>query len=967
MLKPNFSTKTQKQPNLVSFTYTTVMRSVFLFLAMTFFAFGSSAQRTCNTMELHAQKMTNPNYAKKFKAKQQAVAAAEKVLCADPVVLPMAVHFSGVGALSATDEACLIALAQNQIQILNDDYNGTNADITNWTNGASANYPGLDYGETCIQFCLATRNHPAGYGLNDGDFAVTFNQVTGDNDPAWAGYINIWVKNISALGYSPLGGSGNGDGVAISLTAFGSGAGCAGTGVVPSAPYNLGRTLTHELGHYLLLEHIWGGGCNSDDGIADTPDAQTSNYGCPAANTTSCNSLDLHMNYMDYTNDACMYMFSAGQSTVMENYTANNLAAVAANFDNVCGSNMIVEFVETSSAQTEGSENCSTGGTHTVTVELAIGAAPSANLTATVTVNAASTATVGEDYQSFSGNVVFPAGSTANQSIDIIVKEDAYVEATENIIIDISGVSDTDFSVGNNAQHTHTISDDDRAPLSGVVGVLLDQNFDADVSGWTVDDGGSAGDTWGIVSDYNGSSLDGSNFAFVDSDAAGNGSTSYEILYSPVLNATGFSDLTLTFDHYFRAYTAGYNESIDVDVFDGTTWQNVYSADGSGGIGSFASPVSESIDILAYANSALQLRFVYDAEWDYYWAVDNVRIEGTFNDGIQTDNNTAAGFAEHDLGPFQTVHYFDPMTGNIMLSIENLSGHDYGCTQVTVDNAGTGSYASGDAAYEDVTEKNFLITPQFNNAAGAYNITLYYTAAEIDGWVTGNANGDPVTDLMMLKSDGSMSGATTVEAVATTAAAFGTDWAYTSGFATGFSGFALGDQAVVLPVEWLETTAKPVETNIEISWATALEVDNEIFHVKRRTESRYETIGSVSPNTDGRYLFTDKNVRPGVVYYYQIEQRDFDGTASNSRVVSAKIQAENSLSVQPNPFKNELQLTGNAAEEAITVAVYDVLGRQVYQTVTRGRLNLQDLQNGVYFIRLTAPGGLSSTHRVVKE
>ncbi len=93
------------------------------------------------------------------------------------------------------------------------------------------------------------------------------------------------------------------------------------------------------MGHYLNLDHIWGGGCNSDDGVADTPSQQTSNGGCPTlGGTSSCNTEDLHMNYMDYTNDACMYMFSAGQSTIMENYVAANLTNVSSNFASVCSS-----------------------------------------------------------------------------------------------------------------------------------------------------------------------------------------------------------------------------------------------------------------------------------------------------------------------------------------------------------------------------------------------------------------------------------------------------------------------------------------------------------------------------------------------------------------------------------------------------------------------------------------------------
>ncbi len=312
-----------------------------LLLLCSLFLFGTNtyAQQRCGT-DAHMQELlANPLYAKNYEKQQKKFKKYSednpiRALCANPVLLPMAVHYQGI---SNPDEACLIELALNQIQLLNDDYHGVNADITNWTNGAASTFPGVDYGETCIEFCLASTNHPSGFGLNNGDYAVTFNAFNGDYNDSWSGYINIFVRDITPLGYSPLPGSGNGDGVAMDIIAFGSGAGCPG--VTPTPPYHLGRTLTHELGHYLNLRHIWGDGngdCSIDDNVADTPDQADKNFGCPALGIASCNSPDMHMNYMDYSNDPCLYMFTAGQSTRMENYTNSNLQHVITKGQTVC-------------------------------------------------------------------------------------------------------------------------------------------------------------------------------------------------------------------------------------------------------------------------------------------------------------------------------------------------------------------------------------------------------------------------------------------------------------------------------------------------------------------------------------------------------------------------------------------------------------------------------------------------------
>lgn len=297
-----------------------------------------SHKRTCGH-EAHMDKLlADPNYVKlheaKF-AKLETVAGSRSSNCSNPTLLAVAVHFQGI---SNPDVACLRQLAETQIDILNADYQGTNDDISNWDDNASQYFPGIENGDACLRFCLASQNHPSGYGLGDGDLAVTVNQTTGDNIPNWSNYINIIVRpNLGFLGYSPLGGLGNGDGVVVDAGAFGSGAGC--TGVVPEAPYNLGRTLTHELGHYLLLDHIWGGsgGCNDDDDVDDTPVSSQEYYGCPSLGASSCSSTDMHMSYMDYTNDACMYMFSAGQIARVENYVTTSLQHVVDNAASTCG------------------------------------------------------------------------------------------------------------------------------------------------------------------------------------------------------------------------------------------------------------------------------------------------------------------------------------------------------------------------------------------------------------------------------------------------------------------------------------------------------------------------------------------------------------------------------------------------------------------------------------------------------
>jgi hypothetical protein len=142
----------------------------------------------------------------------------------------------------------------------------------------------------------------------------------GGGTPPWATdrYLNLWVCNLGEglLGYAQFpGGPARTDGVVILYTAF-------GTKGAAADPFNLGRTATHEVGHYLNLRHIWADSndCSGSDQVSDTPRAQMPNYGKPDFPHISCNNGpngDMFMDYMDYVDDAAMFMFTQGQAARM--------------------------------------------------------------------------------------------------------------------------------------------------------------------------------------------------------------------------------------------------------------------------------------------------------------------------------------------------------------------------------------------------------------------------------------------------------------------------------------------------------------------------------------------------------------------------------------------------------------------------------------------------------------------------
>lgn len=305
-------------------------------------------QRTCGTDAYMEKMLSNPEMKqqylelqKQFESELERLTNAQQkrdgnaTFSTNAIVrIPVAIHYPSVVNSSAESvKSCLRLLAQKQVAILNADYNATNSDLSLWT-AASIYYPGVNIGDMDVSWEIATQNHPTSSGLSNGTLAVTFGTnflSNADSDSEWSGYCNLVVRNISGgiLGYSPLAGSpSQGMTVVIDNNAFGAtmtGSPTSCSGYVPGAPYNLGRTLTHELGHFFNLYHTFQSCTNTNcatqgDRVCDTPPLGTPTYSCPSDGTVAgCDGTTsaLTMNYMDYTNDACMYMFTAGQVTRM--------------------------------------------------------------------------------------------------------------------------------------------------------------------------------------------------------------------------------------------------------------------------------------------------------------------------------------------------------------------------------------------------------------------------------------------------------------------------------------------------------------------------------------------------------------------------------------------------------------------------------------------------------------------------
>src|SRR5688572_14493454 len=285
------------------------------------------ATRNCSTMELLAEQLkADPGMQQRrnaIEAYTQKALQGKLNQRTGVITIPVVVHV----VYNTTAQNISDAQIQSQINVLNKDFRKLNPDVANvpsvWSGLAA---------DAQIEFCLAKRdpNGNATTGITRTQTSKTSFSDAGDyikytsqgGKDAWntSQYMNLRVGNLSGglLGYAQFpGGPAATDGVVCTYTGF-------GTMGTAAAPFNLGRTATHEVGHWLNLYHIWGDdgtGCTGSDQCADTPNQGGSNGGCPTFPKVTCSNTpngDMWMNYMDYTDDRCMYMFTNGQKARMD-------------------------------------------------------------------------------------------------------------------------------------------------------------------------------------------------------------------------------------------------------------------------------------------------------------------------------------------------------------------------------------------------------------------------------------------------------------------------------------------------------------------------------------------------------------------------------------------------------------------------------------------------------------------------
>lgn len=513
-----------------------------------------------------------------------------------------------------------------QLQVLNEDYRRTNSDASN----VPTDFVGI-VADTEIEFCLATKD-PS----NNSTTGITRTQTSVQNigggssyySTAAGGiniwdpnkYLNIWVCELGSglLGftYTPGGAPNGADGVVIGSPYFGI------TGA--SAPYNGGRTTTHEVGHWLNLEHVWGpgnGGCNQDDGVSDTPLQDQSNGGCPTHPSASCGTSDMFMNYMDYVNDNCMNSFTAGQKTRMR-------AAIAAARPGLLTSQACViasDDAGISEINYPSGTICSTTFTPEVTIKN-YGASPLTSVVINYEIDGGMTMT-----QNWTGNL------NTTQSALVQLPQQTVSGGAHTVTVWTAlpnGNADGD-GANDQSSTSFTIS-------AGGLALPFTEGFEGTTfpsTGWSATNPDNDV-TWARTTT---ASKTGLASMFMDNwDYSANGEKDWVTL--PSLDMSNSATVTMSFELSYALFSAsGFSDTLRVWASDdcGQTWAQVYEKAGNSltTVSALSTiefvPTAgdwrqEIIDLSAYGNSSdVKVRFEHVCDYENNLYVDDINITST--------------------------------------------------------------------------------------------------------------------------------------------------------------------------------------------------------------------------------------------------------------------------------------------------------------------------------------------------
>ena len=608
-------------------------------------------------------------------------------------------------------------------------------------------------------------------------------------------------------------------------------------------------------------------------------------------------------------------------------------------------------------------------------IPVRISGAPAAvtNVKFTITGN-----TDGQDYTISPDSVSFSPTDSADKSFSIIINPDAVTEGHEQAKFYLT-ISDTNALAAD--PYELIIINDDWPPFNGkrFSGTFFSEDFETPSAGWITYDYIKGTNKW-LIGGSNGNVSSGKS-AYISNNASSlsysAASMSHTLLYHEV-DATNWDSLYFSFYYKCKGQnTSGIKKDFGKIMYslDSLTF---YQINGTTDLADSSNATSFSMQLPYFLwNRKFYLGFYWQNDTatanDPPFAIDDISITGkTFMVAqIHTAADTATGYCEKPLGPFETVDFYDGFSGDVLATIQNLSGHNYGCVKVEVDRAGTGAqWVTGDpqtTAKTQLFDKTYKVTPENNNATGDYNITFYVTQAEYQGWQFASTNA--LAQVRMIKYSGPISTMTytsTFDEKSIIPASYlsGVHKTFKSFFNTGFSGFGFGNIPLsTLPVHIVSFTAKEYNKTVNLLWKTENEENLSYYKVMRsHNGTDYETIGTVTArgtnNATEEYLLNDPQPYTGK-NFYQLISYDRDGTFKKSQIVEVNIRSGIIYTTSPNPFTDKITIgISGSSPQPVQIKLTDLQGRavmtkQINNPAGPVTMQIPDIAAGVYLLKIT--------------
>lgn len=333
-----------------------------------------------------------------------------------------------------------------------------------------------------------------------------------------------------------------------------------------------------------------------------------------------------------------------------------------------------------------------------------------------------------------------------------------------------------------------------------------------------------------------------------------------------------------------------------------------------------------------------------------------------------------------NFGPNE-IDTFYSNNGNMMAVLINNSSYNYGATTVYIDSAGNGAtnYSTNTIASKRILKKTYKVIPTNNNINGNFNIKMFYTAAEINGWKTITGNNFSSNNIIKCPNNiasGTLSNG--VYGLSKNISSYGgtNDSVISATFNTGFSGFGVGIDVLVLPVKYLFFNAEKVKYDVYLNWSTASEFNNKCFEVERSLDYfNFEKIGVVSgsgnSNLVKNYAYIDLGIDKlkSKYIYYRLKQIDFNGNFEYSTIkVIENEAADYEITVYPQPVTDILKIKTKELYQ-YRFEIVDANGRLVLKGSNynlEAEVDISSLKSGLYYLNILSIKKDKQTFKIIK-